>query len=232
VIQNEFCQEIATTAYWDRNARSQKLWSDHSGYHKQIITFLMERAQPHWRVLDIGAGDGALTLPLSAFGCKVTAIEPSAEMRRLLFVRAESRGIANFDICDCAWNSFRDVREFDLIIACNTLHIIGGVPAFDRMLGMNPKNMLIVHEGRFSARELQSHAANYDLISAKQLIVSSPYVYHSYAEAQEHFLLRHGCGPDREAAGRFMASLKHREGHYWIDDEVEVSILWWRRNDL
>jgi hypothetical protein len=231
VTQTEFVQEIATTAYWDRNARRHKLWVDHSGYHRQILAFLMARTQPHWRVLDIGAGDGALTLPLSAFGCKVTALEPSSGMRRLLFARAESKGTANFDICDCAWDSFSDSREFDLILACNTLHLIGGIPAFQKMLGMNPKNMFVVHEGQLNSQELQSNANNYKLIAAKQSGINSPYVYHSYSEAQEHFLFRHDYDPDREAARRFRATLKHRDGHYWIDDEVEVSILWWNRND-
>jgi cyclopropane fatty-acyl-phospholipid synthase-like methyltransferase len=192
----------------------------------------MERAHLHWRVLDIGAGDGALTLPLSALGCKVTAIEPSAEMRRLLFARAESKKIANFDMCDCSWDSFSDKREFDLIIACNTLHLIGGIPAFNRMLRMKPQNMLVVHEGRFSLQELHSHAVNYTLTAAKQSIINSPYFYHSHTEAQEHFLTRYSCALEREAGERFNAALKHHEGHYWIDDEVEVSILWWSRNDL
>jgi cyclopropane fatty-acyl-phospholipid synthase-like methyltransferase len=231
VVQNGFCQEIATTAYWDGNARRHKLWVDHSGYHRQIISFLMERVQPHWRVLDIGAGDGALTLPLSARGCKVTALEPSAEMRRLLFARAESKKTANFDMCDCSWDSFSDKREFDLILACNTLHLIGGIPAFDRILQMNPKNVLVVHEGRFSLQELHSHAENHTLTEVKQSIVNSPYVYHSYSEALEHFRFRSGGWPDHAADEHFRTVLRHRDGHYWIDDEVEVAMLWWRRND-
>ena len=46
-----------------------------------------------WRVLDIGAGSGILSLPLCAIGCDGTAMEPSIGMRSLLYKEALNRGI-------------------------------------------------------------------------------------------------------------------------------------------
>ena len=63
----------ATVDYWDGNAKWHKLWVEHNAYHNKIIQLLTTFVQPGWKVLDIGAGNGVLSLPLCAIGCRVTA---------------------------------------------------------------------------------------------------------------------------------------------------------------
>lgn len=45
-------------------------------------------------VLDIGAGPGTLAVPLACRGCQVTAVEPSAPMRRALREYSDSEGVS------------------------------------------------------------------------------------------------------------------------------------------
>ena len=83
-IEMEVYARAATVSYWDGNAQWYKLWVEHNRYHNSIIQVLTSYVKPGWRVLDIGAGNGILSLPLCAMGCDVTAVEPSSGMQRLL----------------------------------------------------------------------------------------------------------------------------------------------------
>ncbi len=74
----------STVAFWDGYAQWYKLWMEHNHYHDEIINILLTQTEPEWKVLDIGAGNGVLSLPLCAFGCDVIALEPSKGMRNLL----------------------------------------------------------------------------------------------------------------------------------------------------
>ena len=93
LTESAICHRVATVGFWDGYARWYKLWVEHNSYHAPIIDFLRQTVEPGWRVLDIGAGSGVLSLPLSAMGCEVTAIEPSIQMRRLLFEEMFRRGM-------------------------------------------------------------------------------------------------------------------------------------------
>ena len=76
-MANTVCSRTASVKFWDGYAPWLKLWIEHNRYHDRIIELLTSMVEPGWKVLDIGAGNGVLSLPLSAIGCAVTAIEPS-----------------------------------------------------------------------------------------------------------------------------------------------------------
>ncbi|MDK2975125.1 MAG: hypothetical protein PWP08_1496 [Methanofollis sp.] len=58
---------------------------------------------PSSRVLDIGAGTGAIAVPLSSQVAGVTAVEPSPAMRRVLEATAREQGIANISLVGKHW---------------------------------------------------------------------------------------------------------------------------------
>ena len=119
------CRRVATVAFWDGYARWYKLWLEHNNYHAPIIEFLKHTVEPGWKVLDIGAGSGVLSLPLAEMGCEVTAIEPSISMRRLLFEEMFRRGTDAIDVEERRWEDMpmAELPGYDLILACNTLHL-------------------------------------------------------------------------------------------------------------
>ena len=44
--------------------------SNSTNYHDEVLETLMEMVRPGWKILDIGAGNGVLSLPLCAIGCE------------------------------------------------------------------------------------------------------------------------------------------------------------------
>lgn len=92
-MEKTVCKRARTVHFWDGYAKWFKLWIEHSDYHDKIIKALMTMVKPGWKILDIGAGNGILSLPLCAIGCDVRAIEPSTGMRSLLHEDAGKRGI-------------------------------------------------------------------------------------------------------------------------------------------
>ena len=53
--------------------------------------------------LDVGAGCGALTLPLAGRVRHVTALEPAPAMAKALHKEAATRGLANVEVVEAAW---------------------------------------------------------------------------------------------------------------------------------
>jgi precorrin-6B methylase 2 len=77
-------------------------------------------------VLDIGAGTGALAIPLSKMVSHVTAVEPSEVMLSCLKENMLEGKIANIDVINKRWEEvipFEDVNKHDVLIASYSLSI-------------------------------------------------------------------------------------------------------------
>ncbi|OPX69465.1 MAG: Mg-protoporphyrin IX methyl transferase [Methanoregulaceae archaeon PtaB.Bin056] len=94
------------------------------------------------KVLDIGCGPGALSLPMARAGAKVTSLDISGAMLARLQETAREEGLA-IDTAECSWWS-ADIDElgfrntFDLVIASST-PAIKDVETFDRMMACSRK---------------------------------------------------------------------------------------------
>lgn len=86
------CPIPASVAYWNGYAPWYRRWRTHNDYHEPILEELGRMVQPGWRILDIGAGDGVLALPLGERGCRVTALEPAIRLRARLVDEARLTG--------------------------------------------------------------------------------------------------------------------------------------------
>ncbi len=81
--------------------------------------------RPGIKVLDIGAGPGNWTIPLSQTAAQVTAIEPSSEMVNILKKRINNESIKNINIIQERWEEFSVEKnglkgQYDLVIASMT----------------------------------------------------------------------------------------------------------------
>ncbi|WP_410507182.1 methyltransferase domain-containing protein [Methanosarcina hadiensis] len=111
----------------------------------EILEFLEEAGfNPEGsRVLDIGCGPGALSLPLSKLGAEVTALDISSGMLKKLkdTVKEESLPV---DVIECSWWT-ADIDElgfrkgYDLVIASMT-PAIKDIENFDKMIACS-KNL-------------------------------------------------------------------------------------------
>lgn len=79
-------------------------------------------------VLDVGAGVGALTVPLAKAVESVTALEPSPAMMEELRANVARNGLRNVTCIQAAWGK-AEVPPHDLILVANV------APIFDDLLG-------------------------------------------------------------------------------------------------
>jgi len=226
----------ATVEYWDGNAKWHKLWVEHNEYHNRIIEILTTFVQPGWKVLDIGAGNGALSLPLCAIGCEVTALEPSEGMRNLLYEESSRRGIELFSVDTRRWEDVLHyhINNYDLIIACNSLHLtqIGFGAALEKIVDARPQNVFIASE--FSLPEIMEKRTYHDyiMIFAECFKTESSHAYHSLEDVFEHFASKYERLPDYAERLAIMSELIYEKGHIWKKGSAAVSTYWWTKNKI
>jgi len=191
-------------------------------------------AEPGWSVLDVGAGNGVLSLPLCAIGCEVTALEPSVGMRSLLYEQAFSRGIDWLSVDERTWEdvpAYGSLRDLDLVIACNSLHLttLGFAAALKKLVFLRPKQV-------FLATELTDHFTvptdqeGYRLAFAKVRETDSAFSYHTVDEALEHAEFKKNRLLSFWEQADVRSRLVRRDDHYLIEDTANVGMFWWERN--
>ena len=84
--------------------------------------------------LDVGAGCGALALPLCRRLAAVTALEPTAAMTRALRAAAARAGLANLTVVESAWGE-APIRPHDLVLCAHVGGLLRGDSSFLREVG-------------------------------------------------------------------------------------------------
>ncbi|WNY22763.1 hypothetical protein MmiHf6_00480 [Methanimicrococcus hongohii] len=75
---------------------------------------------PESTILDIGAGPGTLAVPLTAAGCRVTAVEPAPPMHEAMAEYKKIKGVsADIPIIAKVWEdvNFDEVGQFDYVVS-------------------------------------------------------------------------------------------------------------------
>jgi len=108
--------------------RPIKRFGQHFLVDRKVIGRILERATlgPSDRILEIGPGKGALTLPLSRRVDRVLAVEKDRDLVERLMQRLHERGVTNVDaLCG-------DILRFDFTrlegFAPDGVHVVGNLP--------------------------------------------------------------------------------------------------------
>jgi FkbM family methyltransferase len=227
-------KRIDTVDYWDANARWYDLWLRHNHYHRKIIAILTRMARPGWKVVDIGAGGGILSIPLAEMGCRVTCVEPSAGMRTLLYGNMARNGLRKHIKVDHRLWEEVDSHEFsasDLVLACNSIHLMRMNPeeSLRKMFLTRPEYTFVVTEASVLEPSRPWAPQNYRRFFHRSFKTESSYVYHTVEEALEHRALRTRRVPDEAERKSFQSSLVFRHGHYRLADSTKVHIHCWKK---
>ena len=83
---------------WDRIADWYNSWVRENDYVDKVFPDLQEALPADARVLEIGSGTGAFTLPLARAAGEVLAIEPSQHMREYLDGNLQAAGFSNITL--------------------------------------------------------------------------------------------------------------------------------------
>ncbi|NWG02569.1 MAG: methyltransferase domain-containing protein [Syntrophaceae bacterium] len=233
-LDSTVCKQVASVKFWDGYARWYKLWVEHTQYHQRIIEILLSTTEPGWRVLDIGAGNGILSVPLSRRGCEVTALEPSIGMRNLLYEEAFKNRIDALTVDERIWEEALcyEYLDYDLIIACNTLHLtqIGFEEALAKIFRTRPRNVFLITELGPPEIRVKCQYGDYTMVFTESYETDNSYAYHHLNEMIEHWRFIKGRTPQPDELSDLKKRIILQEGHLWIKHTSRIMMCWWKQN--
>lgn len=109
-------------AHWYRKALR------HTDFPEKAIDVILSRVMGCSSVVDIGAGCGTLAIPLARVMKKVTALDPSHAMIRLLKDDANRYNLHNIEYIEGQWEDL-DVEPHDIAISSNVVNLWRVEPA-------------------------------------------------------------------------------------------------------
>lgn len=145
-------------SYWSRYAPNydiRRRWGNGVDRELEIVLGFLS---PSMSVLEIGAGTGAYTKHVAAKADRVTAVEPSPSMIRLLEANLRTGGMENVSIQQCRWEE-ADVVPHDVVLAAGCMYVFYDIEqAVTKMLD-NAGKMLILTFGKNNRSEIYNDAA-------------------------------------------------------------------------
>lgn len=227
------CNRTATIKFWDDYAKWYKLWIEHTHYHKRIIEVLKVMSRPDWKVLDISAGNGILSIPLYVQGCEVTALEPSVGMRNRLDEEVSRNKVDGLNVDKRVWEKVpcHEYSDYDLILACNSLHLtqIGFEEALEKVFRARPRNVFLIFEPSSPNTWVNDSFGEYKLLFTTSYEIDNSFVYHHSDEIVEHWTLMKGCSPQPDEIRDLKKRIIFKEGHLWIKQTSPIMMCWWTR---
>jgi SAM-dependent methyltransferase len=147
-------------ADWDDKAASFASRAVHTIYTERFLDLLAP--EPQWSVLDIGCGPGTLALPLASRVSRVTALDFSANMLKILRQRAAEQDLHNISTCQLSWEddwSAQNIKAHDVAIASRSLAVADLKTALTRLNNFAEKRVCITDRVKSGPKDPDAFAA-------------------------------------------------------------------------
>jgi len=163
-------QGVASEQFWD-SFYGWKEWQNNNNYPGRLLEHIIEHLKPEDRILDIGAGNGAFSIPMAKVCQGVTAVEPSPGQVTRLTENALRNGVSNLRILPQRWESVRldEIGQHDVVLAAYSFEMKDIKTALEKMYQASKRYCLFIHS---AGHDLT------DLIHVMLGVVSGPdYIY-------------------------------------------------------
>jgi|YelNatPaOPRAMG01_1025707.scaffolds.fasta_scaffold21725_4 ubiquinone/menaquinone biosynthesis C-methylase UbiE len=140
--------------YWNKRAEDYTDYIRTSNYeHGKKIVEIFEREEllkPNFKVLDIGAGPGSVSIPFAEVVKKVTAIEPASEMVKYLMENAREKGLKNIEVINKKWEEVNIAKlksKFDIVVCSHAIWLFENIGEFITEMNKVSKKYCCIAEG-------------------------------------------------------------------------------------
>ena len=120
---------------WDRDNGWYDHWVERNDYHQLVLPYLTRNSTEGEKILEIGPGTGAFTIPLAVAGAEILCFEPSRKMGESLEVGLKGRRLSNVEILQAkvedSLNIIQEKGPFQQALASFSLY---NVREIDRVL--------------------------------------------------------------------------------------------------
>jgi len=146
--------------FWtDRKVAWYQRADARSDYAERVFAAIGDILADCRTALDVGAGFGALAVPLAGRMQRVTALEPAPAMSRALRATAARRGLSNLTVIEAAWGEV-SLPPHDLVICAHVGPLLGRGSEFLAAVSAHARRAVVLvrdmpgDEDKFFFREL------------------------------------------------------------------------------
>jgi SAM-dependent methyltransferase len=256
--------------FWNRNKRSEineDKWKDRARIFYQRVTerwkkpdlhrdFIVSEisASKNATVLDIGAGTGAWAILLSRYARKVTAVEPSSEMREILKENIEKESIGNIEVINGFW-PVNGIESHDFTLASHSVYGCDDIRGFINAMTEATTNTCFMllrapdHNGLMAKAAERIWGYPYDSpnfqvaynamlqmgmfpnVLMEQKGMWPAWANNSFDEALDRIRARfgvgRGSGHDQYLSGLLKNHLRERNGKIEWPSELRTGLVYW-----
>lgn len=214
----------------------------------QRVSEVVGWVQPGWRVLDIGAGPGNLTIPLAEKAQHITAVEPAEGMVTVLDEHLHEHSILNVDIVQKRWDDVSTTSDltppYDLTIASYSLGMVDLLDTIRKINQVTRQQVVIYwHAGDqdwdYEAKRLWPifHQTAYDPVPKSNVVFNLLYEMGVFPDVKSYeFDVTTSYSSLEEALDEYTARFDLHKGEYerelrsYIESEYQVVDGAYRRN--
>lgn len=161
-LWNEDLKKMPTLNYsaWDKIAAQFNRWMETDDYPQKLLEKII--TYPQYTILDIGCGNGAVTLQIAKKVNHVTALDMSSEMLQFLRKNALNEELSNIDYIRSTLQDFEMDKMYDVVIASRSLNGVADIKNELKKIDVAAKKYVFITIWGVNARRFEKKA--YEII--------------------------------------------------------------------